>query len=216
MSSKTHSAGVALGVAHRARRLARLQDDDLAGLHVADVLGADDVEAGRLRREAPAGRASSSRPQAGVRAAGRRRRGSRPRTSGRNPCGSRTPMTRRLSRMTRLNAPRTRGSTWTQRLDRVRGRLVGEQRGQQLGVGRGGQPGAAALELGQQLPRVDEVAVVPDRDRPPRPQPDRSAGRSPRSSSRSSSSGSGRWPGRRAGSAAAARRGPCAIIPRSL
>ena len=50
-------------------------------------------------------------PQAVVR---RRRpavRGSRPRTSGRNPNGSRTPMTRRSSRITRLYAPRTRGRT---------------------------------------------------------------------------------------------------------
>ena len=61
-----------LGEPDRARRLARLEDDDLAGLDVADVLGADDVERGRLRREAPAGRGIVVRsPQAVVRAADR-------------------------------------------------------------------------------------------------------------------------------------------------
>ena len=63
-----------------------------------------------------------------------------------------------------------------ERLDRVGGGLVGEERRQQLGVGRGRQPGAAALELRQQVARVDEVAVVADRDRPPRPEPVRRLG----------------------------------------
>src|SRR5664280_154106 len=40
--------------ADRDRRPARLEDDDLARLHVADVLGADDVEARRLRAQDPA------------------------------------------------------------------------------------------------------------------------------------------------------------------
>ena len=34
--------------AHRTRRVSGLQDDHLAGLDVAHVLGADDVEGGRL------------------------------------------------------------------------------------------------------------------------------------------------------------------------
>ena len=63
-----------------------------------------------------------------------------------------------------------------QRVDRVRRRLVGEERGQELRVGRRGEAGAAALELVEQLAGVDEVAVVADRDRPPRPEPERRLG----------------------------------------
>ena len=100
-----------LGEADRARRLARLEDDHLARLDVADVLGADDVEGRRLRREAPAGVGVVAVPQAVVGVAVRRVRGRRPRTSGRKPNGSRTPITRRSSRITRLYAPRTRGRT---------------------------------------------------------------------------------------------------------
>ena len=58
-----------------------------------------------------------------------------------------------------------------ERLDRVGRRLVGEQRRQQLRVGRGGQARPAALQLAEQLTRVDEVAVVADRQRPPRAKP---------------------------------------------
>ena len=39
------------------------------------------------------------------------------------------------------------GQDLAQGLDRVLRRLVGEQRGEQLGVGRGGQAGSAALQL---------------------------------------------------------------------
>ena len=70
MSSKTHSAGVA--GANRIERgsLALLEDDDLARLDVAHVLGADDVEAGRLGAQAPAvGGHRVGRPELG-RAAG--------------------------------------------------------------------------------------------------------------------------------------------------
>ena len=63
-----------------------------------------------------------------------------------------------------------------QGVDRVRGGLVGEERGQQLRVGAGGQAAAAALELVEQLAGVDEVAVVPDRERPPRPEAERRLG----------------------------------------
>ena len=72
-----------------------------------------------------------------------------------------------------------------ERVDGVGGRLVGEQRGQELRVGGGRQAGAAAFELAEQFPGVDEVAVVADRERPARSQavrrlgvlPDRRAGR---------------------------------------
>ena len=45
---------VGRGEADRPRLPTLLEDDDLAGLDVTDVLRADDVEAGRLGREAPA------------------------------------------------------------------------------------------------------------------------------------------------------------------
>ena len=63
-----------------------------------------------------------------------------------------------------------------QRLDRVRGRLVGEQRGQQLRIGRGRQARPAALELLEQVARVDEVAVVADGQRAARSEPVRRLG----------------------------------------
>ena len=63
-----------------------------------------------------------------------------------------------------------------QRVDGVRRRLVGEERGQQLRVGARGEPAPAALELVEQLAGVDEVAVVADRERPPRAEPQRRLG----------------------------------------
>ena len=74
MSSKTHSAGVASAKRTERGRLARLEDDHLAGLDVADVLGADDVERRRLRRQAPAGSRVVAAPQAvvGIAAGGAR------------------------------------------------------------------------------------------------------------------------------------------------
>ena len=52
-------------------------------------------------------------------------------------------MTRRSSRTTRLYAPRTRGRTRSERLDRVGGRLVGQERGEELRVGAGGEAARA-------------------------------------------------------------------------
>jgi hypothetical protein len=42
--------------------------------------------------------------------------------------------------------------------------------------GRRGEARRPALELGQELARVHEVAVVADRDGPPRPEPERRLG----------------------------------------
>ena len=61
-------------------------------------------------------------------------------------------------------------------VDGVFGGLVGEQRRQQLGVGARGEAAPPALELVQQLPGVDEVAVVADRERPPRAEAERRLG----------------------------------------
>ena len=55
-----------VGETNRARRHAGLEDDHLARLNVADVLGADDVERGRLGRQAPARRRVVAPPQAVV------------------------------------------------------------------------------------------------------------------------------------------------------
>ena len=75
-----------------------------------------------------------------------------------------------------MYAPRTRGRSRSERIDRVGRRLVGEERRQELRVGRRRQPGAAALELVEQLAGVDEVAVVADGERPARPEPERRLG----------------------------------------
>ena len=96
----------------------------------------------------------------------------------------------------------------TQGLDRVLRRLVGQERRQQLRVRAGREAAATTVELAQQLAGVDEVAVVPDGERPPRPEaerrlgvlPDRGAGR------RVAAVRDREVPGKRR--AAAARRGP--------
>ena len=158
------------------------------GLDVAHELGADDVEAGRLRREAPAAARRPASTQAAV-VAGRRAvarpAGSRPRTSGRKPYGSRTPMTRCSSRMTRLNAPRTRGRTWRSASTvSAAGSSASSAVSSSVSV-EAGRRARPPLQLVEQLAGVDEVAVVADGDRPARPQavgrlgvlPDRRAGR---------------------------------------
>ena len=63
-----------------------------------------------------------------------------------------------------------------QGVDGVVRRLVGEERGQELRVGAGGEAAAPALELLEELARVDEVAVVADGERPPRPEAERRLG----------------------------------------
>ena len=55
-----------------------------------------------------------------------------------------------------------------ERLDGVGGRLVCQERGQELRVGGRREAGAAAGQLPEQLARVDEIAVMADRERPPR------------------------------------------------
>ena len=61
-------------------------------------------------------------------------------------------------------------------IDRVVGLLVREQRCQELRIGRGRQSAAAAAQLPEQLPGVDEVAVVADRERPPGAEAERRLG----------------------------------------
>ena len=161
--------GRRLGEADRARRDAGLEDDHLAGLDVADVFGADDVERGRLGREAPAGR--------GVVAGATGRRRGRP-SARRQPPEDERPEAERIADADdpplveddeAVGAADPRQDL-AQRLDGVGGRLVGEERGQELGVGGCRQAGAAALEQLEQVAGVDEVAVVADRERPARPE----------------------------------------------
>ena len=68
------------------------------------------------------------------------------------------------------------GQDLAQRVDGVLRRLVGQERGQQLRVGAGGEAAATAGELVEQLAGVDEVAVVADGERPARPEPERGLG----------------------------------------
>jgi hypothetical protein len=63
-----------------------------------------------------------------------------------------------------------------ERVDRVGGRFVREEGGQELRVGRGRQPASAAAQLAQQLAGVHEVAVVANRERPARAEPERRLG----------------------------------------
>ena len=99
---------------------------------------------------------------------GRSAAGRRPRTRGRKPWGSRTPMTRSRSQDDEAERAANARQHLAERLDRVLGRLVGQQGREQLRVCRGREPGATAGQLGQQLARVDQVAVVADGDRPAR------------------------------------------------
>ena len=167
--------GRRVGETDRARRLARLEDDHLAGLDVADVLGADDVEGRRLRREAPAGLGVVAVPQAVVDISGGRAR---------QPTEDQRTETERIAHADdpalvedhqAVRATHAREDA-LEGLDGIGGRLVGQERGQQLRVGRGGQAGATAPELLEQVAGVDEVAVVADGQRTPRTEPVRRLG----------------------------------------
>ena len=90
----------------------------------------------------------------------------RPRQSGRKPCGSRKPISLPFGERDhreRAVEPRHRAG------DRVleRRRVVRDQRGDHLGVGGRRERDAVGGELVAQLGRVDEVAVVPERDGAP-------------------------------------------------
>ena len=126
-----------------------VDDHHLAGLELADEVGADDVEGRASPRPAPS------------------RSSSRPRHSGRKPLGSRTPMTWPSSMSTNEKAPSSRGSdARTQQPSVEVVRAVGERSGRRASLQRS-QLGA--MQLG------DEVAVARDRAgracRPRRPAP---------------------------------------------
>ena len=72
------------------------------------------------------------------------------------------------------------------------------------------------VELAEQLAGVHEVAVVADRERPPRPEPERRLGVLPDRRAGRRVAAVGDREVARGATAAAARRGPSAIIPRSL
>ena len=182
MSSKTHSAVCGLGVPDRARRPTRLEDDDLARLDVADVLGADDVETGRLGREDPAGPGVLVAPQAAL-----------GRLVELEPAEHEGPEAVRIADADdpplieddELKAPLTRGRTETSAATvSAAGSSASRAVRSSVSVDAGSRA-SAALELGQQLPGVDEVAVVADREGPAGPEairrlgvlPDRRAGR---------------------------------------
>ena len=138
--------GRRLGEADGARRLAGLEDDHLAGLDVADVFGADDVERGGLGRQAPADRGVVAAPQAVV--------GVDP-AAGRQPAEDERPEPERIAHADdpalvedhqAVRAADARQDA-LQGLDRVGRGLVGEERGQQLRVGRRRQAGTAAAQL---------------------------------------------------------------------
>ena len=162
--------GRRVGEPDRARRLARLEDHHLARLDVAHVLRADDVEGRRLGRQAPARGGVVVAPQA-VTAVARIDRGQAPQHE--------WPEAERIAhaddaalveddQAVRAAHPRQH---LAQGLDRVRRRLVRKERGQQLRVRRGRQARPAALEQLEQVARVDQIAVVADRERPARSQP---------------------------------------------
>ena len=86
-----------------------------------------------------------------------------------------------------------------ERLDRVGGRLVGQERREELRVGAGGEPAPTARQPLQELPRVHEVAVVPDRERAAGSQAERRLGVLPDRGAGRGVAAVGRSPGGRAG-----------------
>ena len=158
-------------VADRDRLAAGLQDHDLAGLHVAHELGAHDVERRGLRGEDPAARVVA--PESRGIAAGER-----------EPAEDERPEPVRvpdaddalLVEHDEAEGPAHPGQDAPQGVHRVLCRLVGEERGQELRVGAGGEAAAPPEQLLQQLAGVDEVPVVPDGERPARPQAQRGLG----------------------------------------
>ena len=162
-----------------ARLAPRLEDDDLAGLDVADVLGADDVEARGLRREDPAAPCRRRRPT------GRRRDVRRRRRRPRQPPEDERPEPERVAdadhpalveddeavRARARRAGRGRSASTVS----AAGSSARSAVSSSVSVD-GRKAGAAAAQLRQQLAGVDEVAVVADRERPARPEPERRLG----------------------------------------
>ena len=145
--------GCRLGEPDGPRRLAGLEDDDLAGLDVADVLGADDVEARPSRTTGTSRRSRRRRSTARRRgrraAAGQAAEDERPEAE--RVADADDPPLVEDDQAVGAADPRQDPQ---ERLDRVGRRLVGEQRGQQLRVGRGRQPGATAGAAGSSSSRV--------------------------------------------------------------
>ena len=131
MYSNTQKARLRPAATHAALKPVLAERDDLAGLHVAQEAGADDVEGARLAGHAvatsPDGR--PGRPLEIGRSA--------PSASGRRPWGSRKATTRSLVMTTIENAPRRRGSTSAIASSMLLGRVGGDHRGDDLRV-RGG------------------------------------------------------------------------------
>ena len=176
MSSKTHRAGRRRREADRARRRPGSRIDHLAGLHVADVLGADDVERRPSRTRGPSRRVVVGRPHRSA-----ARRGVEPA----QPAQDERPEAVRVAdaddpalvqddqavrAVDAAAGPASSASTGS------RAGLVGEERGQQLRVGAGREAARPPGSRSEQLARVDEVAVVPDGERAPRPQAERRLG----------------------------------------
>ena len=182
MSSNTHSAGVALAYVTETGSRPGLEHDDLARGDVAHELGAHDVERRGLGREDPAAGLVVPQARGAVRGGGHRQPAQHERAE-----AVRIPDADDALLVEDDEAERAAHARQDadERIDGVRGGLVGEERGQELRVGARGEAAAAALELLEELARVDEVAVVPDGERPPRAQaerrlgvlPDRRAGR---------------------------------------
>jgi hypothetical protein len=148
-------------VADRAGLAARLEDHHLARFDVADVLGADDVEGGRLGRQEP-GVAVAPGPRSGALGT---------RCDALDPSEHERPEAVRVADADepvlvedheRERAPDP-GQQMEERVHRVGRGLVREERREELRVGRRGEASASALELVEELAGVDEVAVVADR-----------------------------------------------------
>ena len=153
MCSKTQNARRSPSTTWRVSMPALGQRHHLARLHLAQVLGADDVERARLRRDAVALAEQTERQR---------------------------PQPRRIAERDdavlghhdrRERALEPRQHVLHRVLDRLR-RVGGEQRGDDLRVGRRAERDAAVLQLGVELDRVDEVAVVAERDLAPVGAPD--------------------------------------------
>ena len=152
MYSNTHSAGRTLVGTWREAEAALVERDDLTGGDVADKARADDVERAGLRGDGPA------LGPVGVLAGGEYAERERTQAVGVAE-GDHAVAGHEHDRE---GAAQAREDVGDRVLDRL-GRVGGDQRGDDLRVGRGAERDAARTELLVELDGVDQVAVVGER-----------------------------------------------------
>ncbi len=222
----------ALGEPDGSRTASLTQDHDLAGLDVPQEFGAQDVKRRRLRCEHPATPTRSACLLRALVVPGKRR-GRHLRVTGRGRDRVRDDRVDRQPAQDERPEPmgvayaddpalvhedqgiRTLypGQQAHESLDQVGPRLIGEQRGEHLGIGRADEAAAPTRQLRQQHPGVHEVAVVTHRDGPAGTQAEGGLAVLPERGVRWSSTGNARWPDRPGTTRCAPRRAPVTRVP---